>query len=110
MMLVGDSAMDKDKIKKLQAKGWQVGDVDEFLGLSQEELAYIEMKLALSRAVKERRLLKKFTQHQLAKLIGSSQSRISKIENNDPSVSLELHIKSLLSLGATREELARLIV
>lgn len=102
--------MDKEKIKKLQAKGWQVGDVDEFLGLSQEELTYIEMKLALSRAVKERRLLKKLTQQQLAKLIGSSQSRISKIENNDPSVSLELQIKSLLSLGATREELARLIV
>jgi hypothetical protein len=34
----------KQKQKRLQAKGWKVGTVKEFLGLSNEEAAYIELK------------------------------------------------------------------
>jgi hypothetical protein len=40
------------KRKRLEAKGWRLASVEEFLGLSREELAIVEMKLALADAVK----------------------------------------------------------
>ena len=101
--------MDKRKKKKLAGKSWKGGTVAEFLGLSAEESAYIEMKLALSEKLKERRLLKKLTQAQLAKAIDSSQSRVAKMEAGDPTVSIDLLVKSLLALGVTRKELGRTI-
>ncbi len=90
-------------------KGWKVGTVAEFLSLSAEESAYIEMKLALSEKLKERRLHKKLTQAQLAKVIESSQSRVAKMEAGDPTVSIDLLVKSLLALGVTKKELGRTI-
>ena len=39
--------MKKAKRKKLEAAGWAVGSVKEFLGLSEADAALIEMKLAL---------------------------------------------------------------
>ncbi len=41
--------------------------------------------------------------------IGSSQSRVAKMEAGDPSVSIDLLIRSLIALGATRKSLARSI-
>ena len=101
--------MDKRKKEQLQKKGWKAGMVVEFLGLSAEESAYIEMKLALSEKLKERRRHKKLTQAQLAKAIDSSQSRVAKMEAGDPTVSMDLLVKSLLALGVTRKELGRTI-
>jgi hypothetical protein len=40
-------------------------------------------------------------------MVESSQSRIAKLEAGDPSVSLDLQIKTLLALGASRIDLAR---
>ena len=101
--------MDKRKKEKLKKKAWKVGTVAEFLDLSAEESAYIEMKLALSEKLKERRLHKKLTQAQLARAIDSSQSRVAKMEAGDPTVSLDLLVKSLLALGMTKKELGRTI-
>jgi hypothetical protein len=89
--------MDKGKKTKLAKKGWKVGTVAEFLDLSAEESAYIEMKLALSEKLKERRLRKKLTQ------------AIAKMEAGDPTVSIDLLVKSLLALGVSKEELGRTI-
>ena len=75
--------------------------------LSPAEIAYIEMKLALSNELRERRRRKRLTQGQLAKLIKSSQSRVAKMEAGDPEVSLDLLIKSLLALGASKKDLAK---
>ena len=83
--------------------------VEEFLDLTSAESAYLALKLALSEKVREYRQSKQLTQVQMAQLLGSSQSRVAKIENGDTSVSLDLLIRSLLALGATRQELARLI-
>ena len=83
--------------------------VDEFLGLNDEEIAYIELKLALSKKIRELRLEKNLTQVETAKLLGSSQSRVAKMESGDPSVSIDLQIRSLLALGASMEELAQVI-
>ena len=101
--------MDKRKKDKLAKKGWTVGTVAEFLDLSAEESAYIEMKLALSEKLKQRRLRKKLTQAQLAKAIESSQSRVAKMEAGDPTVSIDLLVKSLLALGVSKKELGRTI-
>lgn len=101
--------MSKKKKQLLEAKGWKVGTVDEFLGLNDEEIAYIELKLALSKKIRELRLEKNLTQVETAKLLGSSQSRVAKMESGDPSVSIDLQIRSLLALGASMEELAQVI-
>jgi hypothetical protein len=44
--------MQVEKKQQLAAHGWHVGSVDEFLGLSAAETAYIELKLALSAQLK----------------------------------------------------------
>ena len=101
--------MDKGKKARLEKKGWKVGTVAEFLDLAVEESAYIEMKLALSEKLKERRLRKKLTQAQFATAIESSQSRVAKMEAGDPTVSIDLLVKSLLALGVSKKELGRTI-
>ena len=101
--------MDKAKRKRLEAKGWKVGSVAEFLGLTPEESRYIELKLALSDHLRRRRVHKKLTQVQLGKMLRSSQSRVAKMESADPSVSLDLLIRSLLALGSSGKELAKVI-
>ena len=101
--------MKKAKKEKLQAAGWRVGTAEEFLGLSKEEAAFVGMKLALVGSLRRRRQAKRLTQAQLARQIGSSQSRVAKMEAADPSVSVDLLLKTLLSMGATRAEIARII-
>ncbi len=101
--------MNRGKNDKLAKKGWKTGSVAEFLELSAEESAYVEMKLALSEKLRERRRRKKLTQAQLAKAIESSQSRVAKMEAGDPSVSIDLLVKSLLALGVSKKELGRTI-
>lgn len=96
------------KKKRLESKGWKVGTVREFLNLSPEEAAYVELKLALSKNLQDYRREKKLTQEELARLLKSSQSRIAKMEAGDPSVSLDLLVRSLLALGASRKHLAQI--
>jgi DNA-binding XRE family transcriptional regulator len=101
--------MQQSKRKALQAKGWKLGSAADFLGLSPEEAAVIKLKMSLGRACRERREKQKLTQQAVAKAIASSQSRVAKMEAGDPSVSLDLLVKSLLTLGATRKDVARAI-
>jgi transcriptional regulator with XRE-family HTH domain len=101
--------MKESQRKKLEADGWRVGSTSEFLSLSAEEEVLVAMKLALAANVKARRHVLKMTQQQLAKRIGSSQSRVAKIEVADKSVSMELLIRSLASLGASPKEIGEVI-
>lgn len=103
------TTMDKRKQTKLAKKGWKVGTVADFLDLSAEESAYVEMKLALSEKLREKRARNKLTQAELAKAIESSQSRVAKMEAGDPTVSIDLLLKSLLALGVSKKELGRTI-
>jgi len=98
-----------NKRKKVEKSGWKVSDADEFLGLTPEESAYIGMKLALSHALKKNRRKKDLSQVALAKLIESSQSRIAKMEAGDPGVSIDLLMRALLALGASSEEVGKVI-
>jgi DNA-binding XRE family transcriptional regulator len=97
------------KKKRLESKGWKVGTAREFLNLSAEEAAYVELKLALSKNLQEYRRQKKLTQEELARRLKSSQSRVAKMEAGDPSVSLDLLVRSLLALGASRTRLAEML-
>jgi len=101
--------MRTNKRAKLEAQGWKVGSTVEFLELTAEESAYIEMKLALSNSLRKQRLKKNMSQVELAKVVKSSQSRIAKMEAGDPSVSIDLLMKSLLALGASPKQLAKTI-
>ncbi len=101
--------MQKAKTDKLKKTGWRTGSAAEFLELTAEEAELIEMKLALAAGIRRHRLRRKLTQGQLAKLLGSSQSRVAKMESADVTVSLDLMIRSLLNLGASRRDVARLI-
>lgn len=101
--------MNNAKRKRLESKGWKIGTASEFLNLSPEEAAYVELKLALSKHFQQTRLQKKLTQHQVARLLKSSQSRVAKMEAGDPTVSLDLLVRSLLVLGTPRKTIARML-
>lgn len=101
--------MDKDKKRQLEAKGWKVGSAAEFLELTDEEAALVELRLTLADAVRSLRKNKHLTQVQLAELLGSSQSRVAKVEAAADSVSLDLLIRSFLAMGATTKDLAKVI-
>lgn len=101
--------MKQAKRKKLQSAGWVVSDAKEFLALSEDESEYIEMKLALSDLLKQRRKKRRLSQVKLAALIDSSQSRVAKMEAADSTVSIDLLVKSLLALGASSKEMANAI-
>ena len=100
--------MKNEKRKKLEAAGWKVGTASQLLGLSKEEAELVELKLALAQGLRLRREARRLTQGRLAKLIGSSQSRVAKMEA-DSTVTLDLLLRSLLATGATRRELAKII-
>jgi DNA-binding XRE family transcriptional regulator len=101
--------LSEQKQVRLEAKGWKVGSTREFLDLSADEAAYVELRLRLGDGLRKRRLRRKLTQVEFAKFVHSSQSRVAKMETGDPTVSLDLLIRSLLALGASRNDLARLI-
>lgn len=101
--------MRQSKRKALEAKGWKVGSAQDFLGLTEEELALIELKISLGNAIKQRRQKKRLTQQAVAKAISSSQSRVAKMEAGDPSVSIDLLVKSMITLGASKRDVAKAI-
>ena len=86
-----------------------VGTTAEFLGLSTNESLLIEVKLALADAVRTWRRKLGLTQAQLGKRMQSSQSRVAKLEAGDGTVSIDLLVHALASLGITRKQLARVL-
>lgn len=99
--------MDKTKRSKLEARGWKLGDAAEFLSLTNEERLFVEMKISLSQSLRALRQRRHMSQVRLAEKIGSSQSRVAKMESGSASVSFDLMIKTMLALGASRKDLAR---
>lgn len=101
--------MRKEKKERLERAGWKVGDAKEFLDLSEAELAVIDVRVSLARELRRRRTARKLSQAALAKRIGSSQSRVAKMEAGDPSVSIDLLLRSLLTSGSTSADIGRVI-
>lgn len=101
--------MNKSKRERLESKGWKFGSAAEFVGLSPEEGAFLDIKVNLVIALRRMRGQHGWTQVQVARRIGSSQSRVAKMEAGDRLVSIDLLLRTLLALGATRKELGRII-
>lgn len=101
--------MEKKKREELEEKGFRVGSAADFLKLSPEEEAYIDIRLDISNLVKKQRAKRGWTQEQLARAIGSSQSRIAKLEGGDHGISMDLMIKALLSLGTSKKQIGKLL-
>lgn len=99
--------MKKTKRTRLEAKGWRVGSAKEFLALSPEEAALVETRLALSQALRSRRVAHRLTQGELARRLKSSQSRVAKMEAGDKTVSVDLLVRALYSLGAKPRDVGR---
>ena len=97
------------KRRKLLQRGWAVGDAGDFLGLTAEEQALVELHLRLANGLKLQRVQWRLTQGELARVVRSSQSRVAKMEAGDPSVSIDLLFRSLIALGASTSDLARII-
>jgi DNA-binding XRE family transcriptional regulator len=102
--------MKQSKSEKLRKLGYRVTSTQEFLGLSDEEMALIDLKISLIVKLRESRSAKKITQQQLARLIHSSQSRIAMLEQGRPDVSLDLICRALFALGVSRKEIGRAII
>ena len=98
-----------EKKKRLEAAGWKVGTVQELLNLTDEEVEYIDFKIALSKGLKDIRKKQKLTQIQTAGILKTSQSRLAKMENGDPSVSTDLLLKALFALGLNKKNVLQLL-
>ncbi len=99
--------MKTEKKRRLEAAGWRETTVQELLALSKADMQYIEMKLALSRLLREIRKRRRMTQTRAAALLKTSQSRLARMEAGDPSVSLDLLVRGLLALGASSRDLLK---
>ena len=101
--------MRSDKKRRLERAGWRMSNTADFLGLGAQEQRMIDLKLALAAGIRRPRERRGITQAALAKQLGSSQSRVAKLEAGDHSVSLDLMIRSLISVGVGPAEIARII-
>jgi ribosome-binding protein aMBF1 (putative translation factor) len=101
--------MKTEKRRRLSRAGWKVGDTQEFLELSDAEMALIDVRVSLARELRRRRRLGGISQATLAERVGSSQSRVAKMEAGDPSVSIDLLVRTLLSIGSSAREIGRVI-
>jgi ribosome-binding protein aMBF1 (putative translation factor) len=99
--------MKKTKRKRLEMAGWRVGTAAEFLELDDIEAQLVEIKLSLSEELRKTRERRHWTQTDLAERIGSSQSRVARMEGGARGVSLDLLIQGLLATGATRGSIAK---
>lgn len=108
--------MRKEKQEALEAAGMQFTTVADFLGLTPEEEALVELRVAVSIAVRQARERNHLTQAQIAKRIKSSQSRVNLIEAGAQGVSLDLMFRGLFAAGGkladvkSREVKARKVV
>lgn len=101
--------MQRSKRKRLESKGWVVGSTQDFLGLSTEETELVELRLRLAQGIKQQRSARGMTQTDLAKAVGSSQSRVAKMEAGDATVSIDLLVRSLLRMGTSSREIGQII-
>src|SRR5436305_6319884 len=105
----GGARMDPDRKHRLEAAGFKFGSVGELFGLTEAEEELIEMKVALAEAIRYLREASSLSQADLARLIGTGQARVSKLERSSESTSLDTLFRCMLVLGATRQDLAKAI-
>jgi len=101
--------MKPEKKQQLEVAGFKVGSADEFLGLTPQESALVSLRLSLAEQVRSRRLRLHYSQAELARRIGSSQSRIAKLEAAESDVSLDLLFRALFATGAKMSDVSKIL-
>jgi predicted XRE-type DNA-binding protein len=97
--------MNKRERDALEAAGFRVGDAEDLLELTDEERRLVELRVAVSRAVRARREQQGLTQGQVAKKLETSQPRVAMIEAGASDVSLDAMFRGLFVLGGGLEDL-----
>ena len=101
--------MNTSKRSRLEKSGWRVGSTTDFLGLSPEEAALVQMRLSLAATLRGRRTKAGLSQSELAQRLGSSQSRVAKMEAGEAEVSIDLLVRAILATGAKPSDVGRAI-
>ena len=101
-----DSGEDR-KTARLEKAGWKTTTVQEFLGLSDDDMVIIEVKVALAKRLRQQRTRAGMSQVDVAKIVRSSQPRVAKMEAADKSVSIDLLMKALVRTGVSVQEIGR---
>lgn len=97
--------MNERERKALEAAGFRIGDAEDFLELTDEERRLVELRVAVSRAVRSRRKEQGLTQGQVAKRLKTSQPRVAMLEAGASAVSLDAMFEALFALGGGLEDL-----
>ena len=95
------------KAARLEKAGWKTTTVQEFLGLSDVDMAIIEVKVALAKRLRAQRTRAGLSQVEVAKIVRSSQPRVAKMEAADKTVSIDLLVKALVKTGVSVQEIGR---
>ncbi|SRR5258708_11589785 len=96
--------------KLLESRGWKIGNAREFLKLTDQEEAYVELRLKLADALKRQRMRRNLTQadhgedHEVQP-VACGENGIGRCFR----LSLNLLVRSLLAIGTSNKELAKVI-
>lgn len=97
--------MSRVEREALEAAGWKFGDYGDFLGLSDAERQIVELRIRLSRAIREARERAGMTQADLASAMKSTQPRVARIEAGGRSVSLDQMMRAYFAVGGKADAL-----
>ena len=99
--------MDAAERARMEAKGYMiVDDAADWLGLDEVERQVVDCRVRLGREIRRRREQAGLTQAELAKAIGSSQSRVAKAEATVDGVGLDLLMRAFFASGGQLADLA----
>ncbi len=95
------------KAARLENAGWKTVTVQDFLALSDEDMAIIDVKVALAKRLRVQRTRAGLSQLEVAKIVRSSQPRVAKMEAADKTVSIDLLVKALVKTGVSVQDIGR---
>jgi DNA-binding transcriptional regulator YiaG len=95
------------KKARIEAMGGRVTTAEDWLDLTAEEVALLDMKIRLGELLKAQRVRRKLSQERAAKILQTSQGRVSKLEKGQ--ATLDQLARSLLAMGGSTKEVARAI-
>ena len=77
--------------------------------LARKKSTLVSLRMSLAEQVRSRRLRSYFSQTELARRRGSSQSRIAKLEAAESDVSIDLLFKALFATGANMRDVGKVV-
>ena len=99
--------MDALTKKLMQEAGFESGSVGELLGLSEAQETLVEIKVRLTQLLREERRARGWSQNRLAQAMGKKQQVVARTEMAHRSVTLDLLLRALLTIGVKMSRIAR---